>query len=163
MPHLFPRPKNTAKKELHSVRLLTPALLGLALCIVCLTATTWAWLSASVSSSANTIQSAAFSVVVKNSADAEISAQSDGSYQLPQGTYSVQLSKTGSANGYFDLTVGTAQYRTAVITGDAPITVTVQNNDASAISFSAAPFWGTPEGETIANGHGIVFPAPSPI
>jgi len=162
MSNLFFWQKCSAKKEQCPLRLLLPSFLGVALCIVCITSTTWAWFATSAASTANTIQSAAFDVVVKDSADSVIAIETDGSYQLGQGTYSVQMSKTGNAAGYFDFTVGATQYRTAAITANTPITIKIQNTGTSPIYVFFMPSWKTPDGTTIGNSQVVMFHAGSP-
>ena len=142
--------------------MLLPSVLGLALCMVCLAATTWAWFTASVTSGANTIQTASFDVNVAVTNGANTVNAVDGIYTLPTGEYTVTMSKTGDANGYFDFKVGEKQYRTTAITANTPITVTIQNNRTSPIICSFTSYWGTPDGTTNVDNEIVTFNAVLP-
>lgn len=83
--------------------MLLPSVLGLALCMVCLAATTWAWFTASVTSEANTIQTASFGVSVKvfDSSDAEVNFDN-----LSKSEYTVTVTPdNGASEGFVIITV----------------------------------------------------------
>ncbi len=143
--------------------MLLPSLLGFALCFVCLAATTWAWFTASVTSEANTIQTAHFDVeVYLDGSTTPVATDANGKYTLPTGTYSVTMSKTGDATGYFGFEVDGTPYRTTAITANTPITITIQNNRTSPIICSFTSYWGTPDGTTVGNGQAVTFNAVLP-
>lgn len=91
--------------------MLLPSVLGFALCFVCLAATTWAWFTASVTSEANTIQSAHFDVAVTvTPSSGSATDKGNNVYSLSAGTYTVTLTPTGNATkGFAVVTVAAAQ------------------------------------------------------
>ena len=77
-------------------------MLGFALCFVCLAATTWAWFVVSVTSEANTIQTANFGVEVYLDGSATpATADANGSYTIAAGTHTIELKPTGNATKGF--------------------------------------------------------------
>lgn len=142
--------------------MLLPSVLGFALCFVCLAATTWAWFTASVTSEANTIQTANFDVNVAVTDGTTPVNAVDGIYTLPTGEYTVTMSKTGDATGYFNFEVNGTLYRTTAITEGTSITITIQNTSASSIICSFTSSWGTPDGTTVGNGGAVMFNAVLP-
>ena len=92
-------------------------MLGFALCFVCLAATTWAWFTASVTSEANTIQTASFDVEVAVDG-VLVAADANGNYALAAGTHTVTLKKTGNAEKvYFLIKDGDTEYYTGNLAG----------------------------------------------
>lgn len=91
--------------------MLLPSLLGFALCFVCLAATTWAWFTASVTSEANTIQTAHFDVnVAVTATSGTVTDKGNNVYSLSAGTYTVTLTPTGNATkGFAVVEVAAAQ------------------------------------------------------
>ena len=82
--------------------MLLPSMLGFALCFVCLAATTWAWFVASVTSEANTIQTARFGVeVYLDGGTTPVAADANGDYTLAAGTHTIKLRATGNATKGF--------------------------------------------------------------
>ena len=57
-------PKHTKPADKNLMRLLVPSIVGILICMVCLSGTTWAWFSASVQTGAQTITAANFNVEV---------------------------------------------------------------------------------------------------
>ena len=93
--------------------MLLPSVLGLALCMVCLAATTWAWFTASVTSEANTIQTASFEVAVTVNGN-PVAADANGDYTLAAGDYTIMLKPTGTATKGF-VVVEVAQQTSGVV------------------------------------------------
>ncbi len=107
----FYRGKYTKKHENSDgfFSLLIPSVLGMCLCCVCLVGGTFAWFTASQSTSTQTIQSANYDVtsVVTPSGETPITAQ-NGVYHLEKdATYTVALTATGDATtGYCIIDLG---------------------------------------------------------
>lgn len=109
------RRKPSEKKEQSLLRLLLPSVLGFALCFVCLAATTWAWFVVSVTSEANTIQSASFDVeVCLDGSTTPVAADANGSYTIAAGTHTIELKPTGNATKGF-VVVEVAQQTSGVV------------------------------------------------
>ena len=91
--------------------MLLPSVLGLALCFVCLAATTWAWFVVSVTSDSNTIQTASFGVAITvTPSSGSATDKGNNVYSLSAGTYTVTLTPTGNATkGFAVVTVAAAQ------------------------------------------------------
>ena len=95
--------------------MLLPSVLGFALCFVCLAATTWAWFTASVTSEANTIQTASFGVeVYLDGSTTPVAADANGNYALAAGDYTIMLKPTGTATKGF-VVVEVAQQTSGVV------------------------------------------------
>ena len=93
--------------------MLLPSVLGFALCFVCLAATTWAWFVVSVTSEANTIQTANFDVNVAVNGN-PVAADANGDYTLAAGDYTIMLKPTGTATKGF-VVVEVAQQTSGVV------------------------------------------------
>lgn len=90
-------PKHTKPADKNLMRLLMPSIVGILICMVCLSGTTWAWFSASVQTGAQTITAANFNVEVAIDPTPVISE--GGKYTLTRNTaYTVTLTATGTAN-----------------------------------------------------------------
>lgn len=100
--------------------MLLPSVMGFALCFVCLAATTWAWFVVSVTSGANTIQTASFGVEVAvfDSNGDPVPVHTDSYTVSAGGTYTVALRKTGNAEKvYFLIKDGGTEYYTGHLAG----------------------------------------------
>ena len=96
-------------------RIMLTSVLGIVICVICLSGLTWAWFSCSITSSLNSISAADFSVKINvekvtddnatilNSGDIESSEDPNGTfnYSLPVGSYTVTIEAGGTAStGY---------------------------------------------------------------
>ncbi len=146
--NFFYRRKYT-KKEKHNdgwVGLLLPSFLGIMICAVCLAGGTFAWFTASQTTSTQVIQAANYSVETTIN-DGAITSNEDGTYALAQGTYTVKIEATGSATtGYCIIKLGdtdihTEQFPTIDNTDKKTITFTLKINQAVDMEIIAQ--WGT--------------------
>lgn len=120
-------------------------------CLAALSLSAYAWFSCDVASAANTIKSADFYVNVSVTANDEpIQANTDGSYSLASGTYSVAMTKEGNAKTGFcivDATAGnvktTFHTQQFGVGGEENLTFTLQVDLPEAASVSFTPHWGT--------------------
>lgn len=101
-------------------QLLTPSLLGIVMCTVCLAGTTWAWFAADLQTGSSTLTAAQYgmsvSVTAKNNSGESVTNNTDGSYTLTDGVYTVTLTATGTASvGYCKIICGENIYYTAAI------------------------------------------------
>ncbi|MBQ7365226.1 MAG: hypothetical protein IJW46_06480 [Clostridia bacterium] len=99
---------------------LVVSVMGILLCIVFLTGTTWAWFSDGISSSSNTISTADCTVTVSvvNAATNEtLTANAEGVYRFSKNVvYTVTMTATGSAtSAYCKLVIGTDEMYTQQI------------------------------------------------
>ena len=125
-----------------------PSLLGLTLCIICLTGTTWSWFTDNVTASMQSIKSANYSITVDIEDGDKLE---DGKYNLSQKTegkgYQVTVKANGSAStGYFSLSGPDGflpLYSTQLAPGEA-ITFTFYPRTAGKYYFDSA--WGTYSG-----------------
>lgn len=109
---------------------LVSCVVGILLCVSSLTAATWAWFQANVSSTDNVIQAADYTIEVTVSAGNTVASEQtgesaqavslaravEGGYAFTaeeDGTYTVQLTYSGSAStGYCKLVIGATSYYT---------------------------------------------------
>lgn len=91
-----PSPQKGAITERGLFRLMLPSLLGILLCSTCLAGLTWACFSDSVTSSANTITAATFTVEVTITEITEAETGSEGSLTTTAGAGSTDPSTNGS-------------------------------------------------------------------
>lgn len=102
-------------------RLILTSFLSIAMCIICLCSTTWAWFSESVPSSNNEIKTAGecqLSVSVKEDGENETQLDNiENGVELKEGaSYTVTLSlPKGSASGYCIISTDTQKYYTDFI------------------------------------------------
>ena len=61
---IFYMPKHSKPTDENIQRLLVPSVVGIALCMICLAGSTWAWFSASVQTAPQTIEAANFDIAV---------------------------------------------------------------------------------------------------
>ena len=100
---LFYVPKYEKVSEKAFLRIMLSSIFGILICGICLAGLTWAWFTSSISSAANTITAADFSVGVEfkqNESVIEPVIENE-SYKLNSGTYTVTVTASGSATtGY---------------------------------------------------------------
>ena len=108
---IFYTPKHEKPTDENIFRLLLPSLAGIALCIVCLAGATWAWFTASVTTSPQTITTAHYDVTVSIGGVA-IPAENE-TYTLQSGENTVKLTATGNAStGYCKILIDDKTYYT---------------------------------------------------
>ncbi len=140
-----------AKKEKHNdglTSLLLPSFLGIMICAVCLAGGTFAWFTASQTTSTQVIQAANYSIVsTVNDGTIDITAE-NGSYALEsKKKYTVKIEATGSATtGYCiiklgDINIHTEQFPTQDNANKKSITFTLEINQAVDMEIIAQ--WGT--------------------
>ena len=92
--------KTGSVTEAALTRSLTMSVIGIILCMVCLTGTTWAWYSSSVTSGENVIVGPYFDVDVAV-VDGSAKPDADGVYSFSGGTHTVKLTGEGTAENGF--------------------------------------------------------------
>lgn len=143
-------PKHTKPADKNLMRLLVPSIVGILICMVCLSGTTWAWFSASVQTGAQTITAANFNVEVAIDPTPVISE--GGKYTLTRNTaYTVTLTATGTANeigGYciVDNDAGDRHYTSQIKPG-ASLQFTLIPEADGIYTFTAV--WGKPTEDTV--------------
>ena len=127
--------------------MLLPSVLGLALCMVCLAATTWAWFTASVTSEANTIQTANFDVNVAVTNGTNTVNETNGSYTLPTGVNTITITNTGTAStGFCVIKIGdgiTVYTQQLTKNESDTITFTINVTGSGTVAMTVTPNWGT--------------------
>lgn len=152
-------------KESNSIiKMLMPSLLGLTLCIICLTGTTWSWFRDNAIASMQSIKAANYSIAVDIEDGEKLE---DGTYSLSQMTkgkgYRVTVKANGSATtGYFRISGPDGflpLYSTQIAPGEV-ITFTFYPSTTGEYYFESA--WGTYSGgNTIKNSDIIGTPKQS--
>ena len=165
---MFYTGKHLKEEKKNSITaMLAPSIAGICLCAVCMCGLSWAWFSAGVTSSSNTITAATYDIKVDVAGDSgTVSAGTDGSYALTAGEYTVTLTSVGTArSGYCvveQLDVSErVLHHTPNIAGDASVfTFKISASGDVRISFTAQ--WGSYSGESdIAEGSIIPFASAS--
>ena len=120
-------------------------------CLVGISLTAYAWFSVSVISNQTTLAAAKFDLDVSVTiiqGDAVKEPNAEGIYSLPAGTYSVSLTKSGSASTGFCILEADFGTRKVVCHtwqigegGTGPLQFTLTLNEAAAVEF--IPHWGT--------------------
>lgn len=145
---IFYAPKHSRPTDENILRLLLPSFVGIIICMVCLAGTTWAWFSATIQTTPQTIEAASFdiSAVLTGEADEPVSP---GQPLRARRAYKVTLTATGTApsGGYCIVTndTGTASLYTATILPDKPLTFTLIPGQDAVYTFTAV--WGKYSGE----------------
>lgn len=121
-------------------------MLGFALCFVCLAATTWAWFVVSVTSDANTIQTASFGVEMTVNGN-PVAADANGSYTLPTGVNTITITNTGTAStGFCVIKIGdgiTVYTQQLTKNESDTITFTINVTGSGTVAMTVTPNWGT--------------------
>lgn len=146
---LFYMPKHTKTSDDNILRLLMPSIAGSLLCMACLAGTTWAWFSAGIETSPQTITAANFavSVSVADNNGQPVEAQ-NGRYNLTAGVeYTVTLTATGNApkGGYCVVEGGERTLYTARMLPGKELEFTLTPKKAADYAFTAV--WGSYSGE----------------
>lgn len=155
---VFHRGRHARKEQKSIVRVFAPLVLGLAVCLVSLSGLTYAWFTATLQGSAQTIRSAAFHVTVNVTADANEAVtltENKGLYMgtLAAGktyTFVMQAAEDSTASRGFCKIVVTDNGNTA---GTPYYTATFSNTESYTISYTpektmtvtVEPIWGEVE------------------
>ncbi len=142
-----------SKKENDITLTLLPSVLGILLCAVFLSSTTFAWFSATQTAKAPVIQTASYGVTAVLEKEGEALVKVDEAYALEADhTYTVTLTATGDANtGYCILTFDDTQVHTQQIAQGTEITFTLAISRS--VTLKISPQWGTSvKTEKIASG-----------
>ena len=152
---LFYVPKYEKVSEKSLSRIMLSSVFGILLCGICLAGLTWAWFTGSVSSTANTITAAKFTVdisVIEEGATTPLSpTEENGAYIYAldtDKTYTVTVKASGSATtGYCTVKLGSDTYHTIQLYyagGEGKpksVDFTVNASDGSPLVIT--PQWGT--------------------
>lgn len=148
--------QNTKKLSDRSfVRLALTLIIGVLFCIICLSATTYAWFAVSIKGDNNKIQTSdvcliSVSIYKDGTEEATVDTQNPITIQC-EGTYVVSLTlPKESASGYLVLTVGEDKYYSDYIqrneNNDQTLTFTLNVKTSTSVTFTAR--WGIYSNET---------------
>lgn len=131
---------------------LLPLMMGMALCVVCLCGTTWAWFSASSASSLSTIQTARFSLQVKVMDGEEEILPEQGVYALKAGkTYEVTILPSGDADsGSCRIEAGEQVFKTVRLIPGQEFSLKLEMRENQSVRFDAQ--WSSREIGTVSEG-----------
>lgn len=126
--------------------LLAPSLMGICLCVVCLCGTSWAWFTASRSSSVTPIQTANYTVALTvdgQDVPQTLDGESIMKIQMSGGqSYAISFKANGTAStGYCKVTFEGKTYYTNQIGADDTFSFTVNTSQDSTMEVEAQ--WGT--------------------
>ena len=146
---IFYMPKHSKPTDENIMRLLLPSFLGIVLCMVCLAGSTWAWFSASISTSPQTIEAANFDIAVTvNGKPVSSPVTLEAGQQ-----YTVTLTAIGNApsGGYCEVESGAVFLYTETILPNELLAFTLIPDSNAAYTFTAV--WGKYSGKAdITNG-----------
>ena len=137
---IFYTPKHSKPTDKNILQMIAPSIMGIALCMVCLADSSWAWFSSHIQTPPQTIASANFGVEV--SIDGE---QIDSSVSLAAGqSYKVALTATGTAEKFGGYCVvegnGVSYYTAPLLSGGETLTFTLNPEQDTKYTFTAV--WG---------------------
>ena len=138
-------PKHSKSTDENIMRLLLPSFVGIILCMVCLAGSTWAWFSASVQTSPQTITAGNYDIKVDISPDP--APAEGGGYSLdPYQSYTVTLTASGTApsGGYCKIEGGVAPLYTTQLKPGNALTFTLSPETTADYTFTAV--WGNYSG-----------------
>lgn len=149
---IFYMPKHSKPTDENIQRLLMPSVVGIALCMVCLAGSTWAWFSSSVQTAPQTIEAANYDI---SAAVIDASGQPVPSGQPLQAgqQYTVTLTAIGNApsGGYCEVESGAVSLYTETILPNELLAFTLIPKTKAAYTFTAV--WGKYSGKPdITNG-----------
>lgn len=132
-------PKYEKEADVKFNKEISIAIFGIVLCMICLTMSTWAYFTANVETPNQTIQAGHYTaqVVVEDANGQAVSPETDGSYKLATGTYTVTITGEGTAsNGYVRITntAGGSPHTTSVVKPNGTpqtFTLVVQNGQVN--------------------------------
>ena len=138
-------PKHSKSTDENIMWLLLPSFVGIILCMVCLAGSTWAWFSASVQTSPQTITAGNYDIKVDISPDP--APAEGGGYSLdPYQSYTVTLTASGTApsGGYCKIEGGVAPLYTTQLKPGNALTFTLSPETTADYTFTAV--WGNYSG-----------------
>lgn len=149
---IFYTAKHSKPTDENILRLLMPSVVGIALCMVCLAGSTWAWFSSSVQTAPQTIEAANYDI---SAAVIDASGQPVPSGQPLQAgqKYTVTLTATGNApsGGYCEVESGAVPLYTAALLPSQTLSFTLIPEQSAVYTFTAV--WGKYSGKAdITNG-----------
>ena len=143
---IFYNPRHSKPADENILRLLMPSVVGIALCMVCLAGSTWAWFSASIQTEPQTIEAASFDI---SAVVTDAGGQPVPSGQLLEAgqKYTVTLTAAGSApsGGYCEVESGAVSLYTETILPNESLTFTLIPETEAAYTFTAV--WGKYSGK----------------
>lgn len=144
-------PKHVKPTDNNILRLLIPPYLGIALCIICLAGTTWAWFTASIQTAPQTIVAASYDITVSIADENGTSISLDQSLEAGQ-AYDVTLVATGTApsGGYCVMQTGEKKWYTAQLKPGDSLTFTLIPETKAVYTFAA--IWGSYSGQAAITG-----------
>ena len=140
-------PKYEKEADVKFNKEISIAIFGIVLCMICLTMSTWAYFTANVEASNQTIQAGHYTAQVVVDANGQtVQPDDEGSYTLSPGTYTVTVTGSGTAsNGYVRITntKDGVQHITSVVKPDTTerFTLVVENGD---VTVTFLGIFGTP-------------------
>lgn len=142
---LFYVPKYEKVSDKAFLRIMLSSVFGILLCGICLAGLTWAWFTSSISSTANTITAADFSVQISINGSEALS--DSGVYNL-SGNSTVTVKAVGSATtGYCTVKLGSNTYHTIQLYpagGEGkPQSVEFTVSGEEGLKLTITPQWGT--------------------
>lgn len=146
---IFYMPKHSKPTDENILRLLMPSVVGIALCMVCLAGSTWAWFSSSVQTAPQTIEAANFDIAVTVNDELVPSPVTLEAGQI----YKVTLTATGNApsGGYCEVESGAVPLYTAALLPSQTLSFTLIPEQSAVYTFTAV--WGKYSGKAdITNG-----------
>lgn len=146
---IFYTPRHSKPTDENILRLLMPSAVGIALCMVCLAGSTWAWFSSSVQTAPQTIEAANFDIAVTVNDELVPSPVTLEAGQQ----YTVTLTAIGNApsGGYCEVESGAVFLYTETILPNELLAFTLIPDSNAAYTFTAV--WGKYSGKAdITNG-----------
>ena len=140
---IFYIPKHSKPTDENILRLLMPSAVGIALCMVCLAGSTWAWFSSSVQTAPQTIEAANFDIAVTVNDELVPSPVTLEAGQQ----YTVTLTAIGNApsGGYCEVESGAVFLYTETILPNELLAFTLIPDSNAAYTFTAV--WGKYSGK----------------
>lgn len=135
---IFYTPRHSKPTDENILRLLMPSAVGIALCMVCLAGSTWAWFSSSVQTAPQTIKAANYNIAVTVNGKPVSSPVTLEAGQI----YKVTLTAAGNApsGGYCKVEGGTNPLYTGTLLPGESLSFTLIPDDAAGYTFTAV--WG---------------------
>ncbi len=137
----------TKNKSKDIYMMLLPIVLCVCLCAACLVGSTFAWFTATQTSSTQVIQAANYDITVLLAESQTELTPENGIYSLESGkTYELTLTAIGTATtGYSKITLGDNDFYTVQMKPGESIKVTITAN--SDVTLENTPQWGTSASE----------------
>lgn len=146
---IFYTAKHQKPTDDNILRLLMPSAVGIALCMVCLAGSTWAWFSSSVQTAPQTIEAANYNIAVTVNGKPVSSPVTLEAEQI----YKVTLTAAGNApsGGYCEVESGAVPLYTAALLPSQTLSFTLIPEQSAVYTFTAV--WGKYSGKAdITNG-----------